>query len=236
MEKEIWIAINWINELPKNMFYISSMGRVHKVMEEHKRGNRTIKSCCFIIFNQFSKSSGYFRTNLIHNGVRIGVPTHRLVAQAFISNPKNKPCIHHINNDRSDYRIDNLMWVTVKENNDFCNQQGRRNHSKGTNNPSSILSDQDVINISNLFKNGRSVSEISKMYNVSSGGISSIITGSSWKHIKRDLFPSTVKLNIEKEFYFMDEKGNKFKTIYDLICEYNNNFNRKEMTIKFIKV
>lgn len=53
------------------------------------------------------------------------VPVHRLVAKAFIENPEGKPFVNHKDSNRLNYSIDNLEWVTPKENFNHAVNLGR---------------------------------------------------------------------------------------------------------------
>lgn len=59
---------------------------------------------------------GYLRVSLMYSGKPHNYMVHRLVAGAFLDNPKNKKEVNHINGDKQDNHVDNLEWVTSSEN------------------------------------------------------------------------------------------------------------------------
>lgn len=67
--------------------------------------------------NQFvKKPKGYLYVSLCKDGKMKSVYVHRLLAKAFIPNTDSKTEINHINGIKTDNRLENLEWVTPKEN------------------------------------------------------------------------------------------------------------------------
>ena len=67
-----------------------------------------------LFLKQASNHKGYSMVTLGKGKTKT---VHRLVAETFIPNPDNKPCVDHINTQRDDNRVENLRWVTYSENN-----------------------------------------------------------------------------------------------------------------------
>ena len=72
---------------------------------------------------------GYHRVGLYRDNKGKFFSVHRLVAIHYIPNPDNKPEVDHINQDRSDNRLENLRWVTSLENSE--NMGTNKNNTSG---------------------------------------------------------------------------------------------------------
>lgn len=66
---------------------------------------------------------GYLEYKLRVHGKQKTVGAHRLVAETFIPNPNNLSDVHHIDENKLNNNVSNLMWVSHKEN---CNLGTRK--------------------------------------------------------------------------------------------------------------
>lgn len=105
---EEWRDIKGHEGLYQGLYQVSNTGKV-----------RSFQGKCDFL-KLFEDRGGYFRVYLYdREGNRKGHFIHRLVAEAFIPNTENKPCINHIDEDKSNNRVDNLEWCDHTYNNNY---------------------------------------------------------------------------------------------------------------------
>lgn len=92
-----------------------------------------------------NKQTGYYQVSLWKNNKGTWHYIHRLLAQHFIPNPLNKPEINHKDGDRQNNNLNNLEWVTSKENSQHAIQTGLTTYTNRLTRDEFITCLQDVI-------------------------------------------------------------------------------------------
>lgn len=64
----------------------------------------------------YDKSCGYMIVTLVRDGVKKNKRVHRLLCEAYLPNPLNKKHVNHKDGNKLNNSLDNLEWVTPKEN------------------------------------------------------------------------------------------------------------------------
>lgn len=102
---EIWKPVV---ECPK-CYVCSNYSRIKTLPRNGvKRGGRILKPSL--------KDDGYYSVLLQDHGKHFYRRVNRIIAQAFIPNPENKPIADHKDNNPLNNRLDNLQWLTEQEN------------------------------------------------------------------------------------------------------------------------
>lgn len=133
-------------------YLISNQGKARRI-----DSNRTLKP---------TNVDGYLQVKLSKNGKVLSRKLHILVGRLFISNPENKKSINHINCNKSDNRIENLEWVTQKENIQHAWKNGLMNSKIGNNNSNTKIKEEEILAIKEMHSQGYSQRNIAKKFAV----------------------------------------------------------------------
>lgn len=137
------------------------------------------------LLSQSVKRTGYCAVLLSKNAKKTYPSVHRLVAEAFISNPHNKSTVNHKNGNKADNSVNNLEWMTLYENLMHAEDLGLRNQ-KGEKHHNCILTAEQVLEIKSEVQSShriRTHKEIGKAYGVTRMTITAIAHNKIWGHL-----------------------------------------------------
>ena len=120
---------------------------------------------------------------LCKNGKVKNMFVHRLVAQTYIENKKCCPVINHKDENPLNNNVNNLEWVTNKQNTIHAIEHGLLIPKKGCELYNSRIKEEDVRNIRKRLKNKERQCDIAKDYNVSNDVIYHIAHNQSYRNV-----------------------------------------------------
>lgn len=118
MEDNQVLNIEEWKQIPNLPYEISSLGKIRNLQGK--------------VLKTYIQNSGYEQIKINYQGLHIHKSIHRLVAEAFIPNPLNRPCVNHIDGNKLNNTVDNLEWCTNSENILHARKTGLNPYNKPT--------------------------------------------------------------------------------------------------------
>lgn len=178
----------------EGIYEVSSIGRIARIVKSggHLNNRRILKNKI--------KGNGYHFVCLSINNTFKYKHVHRLVAEAFMPNPENKPQVNHLDCNKSNNCVQNLEWVThiencihARENIVFNTDMHKRGISHHKARPVSQYLNGEIVMV------WETLTKAAKYYDVSSAAIG--------KGIKRN--------NIAVGFYWQRISVQTYNDLYD---------------------
>lgn len=175
MQKELWLPVKGY----EGYYEVSNFGNVRSLDRYAKTrsgGKRLHKG---ILRKKKIDRYGYYVLCLCVNEKRTYPTVHRLVAQAFVDNPENKPQVNHIDGNKLNNHYTNLEWCTTQENTEHAKLNGLI--YSGTRCHKAKLNWGIVNEIRMNYDGTKTYKDLGIEYGVAAQTIRSLILGKTWK-------------------------------------------------------
>lgn len=106
----------------EGLYQVSNLGRVRsldRVIQQIKFGGELSPQIYRGRVINPTINGGYYRCSLSKDNIKESKLIHRLVAEAFIPNPNNYPCVNHKDENKLNNVVENLEWCTVQYNTNY---------------------------------------------------------------------------------------------------------------------
>lgn len=171
---------NWM-DIPnsRGVYQVSNYGRIKRICHtrysnRYRTNGRTYQTK---ILKCSINKQGYVNFQMYNlDNTMTTFKVHRLVANLFIPNNKNKPQVNHIDGDKLNNKVDNLEWCTNSENGKHAWDNGLRTKRLGKDNKFSVKIDQFDLN-NNYIKTWGSIGEITRELGISHSLITATCQG-----------------------------------------------------------
>lgn len=110
--KEIWKDIAGF----EGLYQVSNFGRVKRIAQTHPVRNQVARFYPEKILSTYINMHGYEMVQIKKNGKHFGKQIHRIMAEAFIPNPRGLEQVNHRNGAKHDNRLENLEWISRRGN------------------------------------------------------------------------------------------------------------------------
>lgn len=161
---------------------VSSLGNVRSLTRWVQNAKRSyIKQAA--VMKLIHNSCGYCVVNLSTNAVITQHRVHRLVAAAFLPNPKNYKLVNHLNGVRDDNRVENLEWCDHSRNTKHAYEIGLCVGRAGELNSQAKLTTEQVRLIRKLRDEGMRVPAICEVTQINRSTVKNIFYNTRWESI-----------------------------------------------------
>lgn len=199
--KEMWKDIKGY----EGLYQVSNCGRIKRIRFINNIANKPQNK--LVGMNKID-NLGYRTICLCKNGKTKYKRVHRIVAEAFIPNPQNLPCVNHKDGNKKNNNVENLEWCTHSYNTKHAMKNGlfdmekfrkatrqnvkiaQKNSSipkglKGEDSPSAVLKEKDVLEIRRAYSNKEmSSKQLSEKYGVHISTIQRILSRKTWAYLE----------------------------------------------------
>ena len=163
----------------EGLYQASNLGRVRSLDRWVSSKNGSMQFIKGRILKLGNHNQGYLSVNLCKNNKVKTYLVHRIIAETFLPNPDNLPCVNHKDEDKTNNSVVNLEWCTYEYNNNYGTANERM--SKSLTNNIYTSREVDVYDLDmNFIETLPSLAECARKYNLKKANVIHCCNGGCW--------------------------------------------------------